>query len=150
MTLGQQQQQIGLIWGAMLSTVAVYGVVCALAVRSAAVGAAADAMWIRYGCSAAGVVLGALSVWWQRHFLATDPLPPIVLGFAQMQRHGIVVWVLSEAVGICGVVTAFLLHDAHEYIPFGAAAAALLLLHRPSNLPWGRLASLELQPDESP
>ena len=33
------------------------------------------------------------------------------------------------------------LHEAREYVPFGAAAAALLLLHRPSNLPWARLRS---------
>jgi F0F1-type ATP synthase membrane subunit c/vacuolar-type H+-ATPase subunit K len=145
----QQRQQIGLIWGAMLSTVAVYGLVCAIAVRSAAAEATADTTWIRYWLSAAGVVLGALSVWWQRHFLATDPSPPVALGFVQMQRHGIVTWALSEAVGICGVLTAFLLDDAREYIPFGAAAAALLLLHRPSNLPWARLVSSGLQPGES-
>ena len=143
MTRGQRQRQVELIWGAMLSTVPIYGVVCAVAVGTADAGAEADAALLRYALSTIAVVLGGLSAWWRRHFLATEPAPPAPLSFAQMQSHGVVVWALSEAVGICGVVAAVVLHEAREYIPFGAAAAALLLLHRPSNLPWVRLASPE-------
>jgi F0F1-type ATP synthase membrane subunit c/vacuolar-type H+-ATPase subunit K len=139
-TLAQQQRQVGLIWSAMLSSVFIYGLICAAAAGTANVGADVEE-WPRQLCSAAGVVLGGLSLWWRRRFLSPDPLPPVALKFRQLQGHGVVTWALSEAVGVCGVLAAFVLHDAHEYIPFGAAAVALLLLHRPSNLPWARLAS---------
>ena len=138
-TLAQQKQQVSRIWTAMLSSIVIYGVVCAAAVGMADAGAEADAEWPRRVFSAIGVVLGASSVWWRRRFLASDPVQPAPLGFMQLQSHSVVAWALSEAVAIGGLLAAFLLRDAREYIPFGAAAAALLLLHRPSNLPWARL-----------
>ena len=139
-TLAEQQQQLRRIWTAMLSSIGIYGVVCAAAVGMVAAGAETDAEWPRRMFSAIAVVLGALSVWWRRRFLASDPVQPAPLGFMELQSHGVVAWALSEAVAICGLVVAFLLRDAREFIPFGAAAAALLVLHRPSNLPWARLA----------
>ena len=138
-TLPQQKQQLGLIWAGMLASVAVYGIVCSVAVGMAEAGSDADATWPRQVFSAVGIVLGALSMWWRRHFLPLDPSPPAALEFTQLQGHCLITWGLSEAVGICGLLTAVLLKDAREYIPFGAASAALLVLHRPSNLPWARL-----------
>jgi hypothetical protein len=137
-TTEEQRRQIGMLWMAMFSSIAIYGAVCVVAVGNGDGDAEATAVW-RYGLSTAGVVLGALSVWWRRYFLPSDALPPRALGFAQLQGHAVVTWALSEAVGICGVVAAFVLGAAREYIPFGAAAAALLLLHRPANLPLARL-----------
>jgi len=135
----QQQRQMNLIWGAMLSAVVLYGVVCAVAVGNTDGDAVGDPVSVRYGFSVVAIVLGGLSVWWRRRFLAAD-FAPAPFDFARMQAHGVAVWALSEAVGLCGVLTALLVREVREYIPFGAAAMGLLLLHRPSNLPWTRLA----------
>src|ERR1700687_6081934 len=140
-TLTQRKQQVGLIWAAMLSTVALYGTMSAVVVGIAHAGSETEAEWPRHALSTIAVACGALSIWWHRRFLAADPPTPATLAFPQIQGHGIVTWALSEAVGICGLLMAFMVDDAREFIPFGAAAAALLLLHRPSSLPWRRLAS---------
>jgi len=140
-TLAQRQQQVGIIWSAMLSTVGIYGALSAFVVGTAHAGSDADAQWPRQALSAVALACGVLSVWWHRHFLAADRPTPAELAFPQMQGHGVVLWALSEAVGICGLLMAFIVDDAREFIPFGAAAAALLVLHRPSSLPWGRLAA---------
>ncbi len=126
-----------MVWATMLGSLVIYAVVCAVVVGVAAAAPAA-AVSVRYGLSVVGIAFGALSLWWRRYFLATDPASPAPLTFAQLQSHAVIVWALSEVVGICGLLTALTLNDAREYLPFGAAAAALLLLHRPSNLPWAR------------
>jgi F0F1-type ATP synthase membrane subunit c/vacuolar-type H+-ATPase subunit K len=140
-TLERQKQQMQLIWRAMLGAVVVYGVVCALTIDTAAAFEDTDVEWPRHVFSAVAVALGGVSMWWRRHFLPPDP--PTAeerrLGFVQFQGYGVVAWTLCDAIGVCGLVLALVVHDASEFIPFGAAAVALLFLHRPSNLPWGRL-----------
>ena len=131
MTPVEQQRQLQLIWAAMLGAVALYGVVCAVAVGAPDGEPAAEAAGVRYGFSVVAIVLGGLSAWCRRRFLAADA----TLGLARIQVQAVVVWALSEAVGLCGVATAVLTREAREFPPFGAAATALLFLHRPSNLP---------------
>lgn len=137
--MSAERQQVSLIWGAMLSALALYGLIGAVAVGGVEGERVGDAVSVRYGFSVVAIVLGGLAVWWRRRFLAAEATRA-TLGFARMQAHAVVVWALSEAVGVCGVLTAILAREAREYIPFGAAAAALLLLHRPSSLPWTRVA----------
>jgi hypothetical protein len=140
-TLAQQKQQMQVIWSAMLGAVVVYGVVCVLTVDKTGALEDTDVEWPRQVFSAVAVTLGCVSVWWRRHFLPPEPRAVVAsrLEFVQFQGYGVFAWTLCDAIGVCGLVLALVVHDASEFIPFGAAAVALLFLHRPSSLPWGRL-----------
>ena len=135
MTTTQQRQQLAIIWGAMLAAIVLYGVVAIVVAPTVSPAASAEVDWLRRLLSGAAVLTGALSVWWRRHFLPSAPQSSARPDFAAVQRHAVIAWALSEAVAVCGLVAALLLGDAREYVPFGAGAAALLLLHRPASLP---------------
>jgi len=126
-----QQLQLRVIWSAILGTVAVYALVCFLALGAVQAADDGEIEWMRQAFSAVAVGLGGLSLWWRRHFLTAEER---AVSFAQAKAHGVVTWALSEAVGLCGLVLALVVRSAREFLPFGAAAAALLLLHRPSRL----------------
>jgi F0F1-type ATP synthase membrane subunit c/vacuolar-type H+-ATPase subunit K len=140
--MDEQKQQLRIIWSAMLTALALYGVVCLLVVGPAET-QNPDTERLRHAFSAVGLVLGVLSFWWHRHFLPAESHRPegeAGIDFARLQGHGVVVWALSEAVGLCGLALAVVVHDVREFVPFGVAAAALLVRLRPSNLPWSRLS----------
>jgi hypothetical protein len=127
-----QQHRLHRVWLAMLKALAIY-CVSFFILRSAEPRPQDEVLWIRYALSIVGIGLGGLSVAWRRRFLADRA----ALRFAALHRHCLITWLYCEAVGLCGVAAAFLAHSFLEYVPFGAAAAALLLLHRPADLPWG-------------
>lgn len=140
-TLDQQKQQLRFIWTAMFGAVVTYGVVCffVLGVSSAA---GDPTQQFHNAFTVVGIVLGALSIWWRRHFLSTGPAPvgvDISMRFAQLQAHSMVVWALSEAVAACGLMLAVIVRSFQEFVPFGVAGAALLVMHHPFRLPYDRL-----------
>lgn len=141
-TLDQQKQQLRRIWAAMLGAVASYGAVCLLVLGAADATADDTAGRFHNAFTVVGIILGALSIWWRRHFLSTDPAPAGVdlsMGFPQFQAHSLIVWALSDAVAACGLVLAFLVRSFQEFLPFGVAGAALLIMHHPFRLPYERL-----------
>ncbi len=144
-TGGQRKQVLKMIWGAMLGAVLTYGVVCLVIVGAGDAGRLEENNALRYALSAAAILVGAVSVWWRRRFLPGETAAgaPVKLAFAQVQSHSVIVWALSEAVALFGLVMGVLTHSFAEFLPFALAAAALLLLHRPSNLPLDQIQSAD-------
>ena len=143
-TLEQQKQQLRLVWMAMFGAICAYAVTCVLIVGRADISAEAPERF-RIGFSVAGIVLGASSIWWWRHFLSTDSVPggrDTDMQFSRFQTHSVVVWVLSDAVAACGLVLACLVRSFQEFLPFGVAGAVLLVRHHPFRLPYERLRPL--------
>jgi hypothetical protein len=140
-TLDQQKRQLRLIWTAMIGTVGVYGATCLVVVgRWETVDGSAD--WLHNAFTVTGIIVGGLSIWWRRHFLSTDTAPTgagMGMRFAQLQAHSLIVWGLSDAVAACGLILACLVRSFQEFVPFGAAGAALLVMHHPFRLPYERL-----------
>jgi hypothetical protein len=141
-TIEQQKQRLRLIWTAMFGAVVSYGAVCFLVLGPSDPGADGTRELLHNAFTVAGIIVGALSVWWRRHFLSTDPAPAgidVSMRFAQFQSHSVIVWALSEAVAACGLVLAFVVRSFQEFLPFGVASAALLVMHHPFRLPFDRL-----------
>ncbi len=139
-TTAQQQQLLRLIWTAMCASVVLYGAVCFFVLGGAVNGDDERTGILHNAFTVAGIIVGALSIWWRRHFLSTDPEPADAgIPFARFQTHGIVVWALSEAVAICGLVLAFVVRSFPEFVPFGVASVALLVMHHPFRLPYDRI-----------
>lgn len=141
-TLDEQKRHLRLIWGAMLGAVAVYGTVCFFLVGTSPAAVDTTADQLHYTFTVVGIILGALSIWWRRQFLSTDPAPSGVeasLRFTQFQAHSVAVWALCDAVAACGLVLALLVRSFQEFVPFGVAGAALLVMHHPFRLPYDRL-----------
>ncbi|HUI28417.1 MAG TPA: hypothetical protein VL403_20230 [Candidatus Kryptonia bacterium] len=132
----QMKNLLGVIWSGMLVAIVTYGAAC-LVLAGTPGDAAEDAETLRYIFTAVAIVVGGLSMWWRHYFLALEG--PATLGAGALRAHSLVVWALSEAVAICGLLLAVLAHTANEFLPFAFAAAALMILHRPSNLPFARL-----------
>ncbi|MBI4514781.1 MAG: hypothetical protein HY699_03070 [Deltaproteobacteria bacterium] len=127
---GEAKQMLGVIWAAMLAAVATYAAVAFLIIDEIEAPVAESPAWLRYAFSAFAVLLGGLSLWWRRRLFAAGTITP-----EQQRTHAIVIWALCEAVALCGFVLGFVTHDFDEFSPFALAAAALLILHRPANLP---------------
>lgn len=141
-TLDQQKQQLRFIWRAMLGAVVVYGATCFAVVGTAEDVADGSTEWFHNAFSVAGIILGGLSIWWRRHFLSTEPAPAgvdVSMRFTQLQAHSLIVWALSDAVAACGLVLACVVRSFQEFVPFGVAGAALLVMHHPFRLPYERL-----------
>jgi hypothetical protein len=134
--VARMKNLLGVIWGGMFVAVGSYAGVC-LVLAGAPDDAASAGDSLRYALTGVAIASGAVSLWWRGRFLSSEG--PATLADTDLRRHSIVVWGLSEAVAICGLVLGFVTHAANEFIPFGLAAAALLVLHRPANLPFARL-----------
>jgi len=131
----QVRNLLGVVWSAMLIAIVPYGAAC-VAITHVPGDAADDVETLRYGFTAAAIISGAVSMWWRHRFLA---LEGSTLSLNELRGHAVWVWALSEAVAICGLVLAVLTHAANEFVPFALAAGALMILHRPANLPFARL-----------
>lgn len=132
----QTKNLLAVLWSGMLIAIGIYALACVLLVE-APDDAAGNGESLRYLFTAAALGFGGLSIWWHRRFLAPHGPPTLAVG--ELRSHSLVVWALSEAVAICGLLLGVLTHAVNEFVPFALAAAALLLLHRPSSLPFERL-----------
>jgi F0F1-type ATP synthase membrane subunit c/vacuolar-type H+-ATPase subunit K len=140
----RQQRQLQNVWSAMLLAVVLYGVVGTLVLNVTGATTVPGAETVRTLMSVAAIVVGLLSVWWRRRFLADETaVSAASLPFVRLQTHALIVWALADAVGVFGLAVAVLARDGWEFVPFGAAAIALFVLHRPAKLPWDRVAVSE-------
>jgi hypothetical protein len=102
----------------------------------------------------AGLGAGVASIlarrWWTnslRAALGGSPGAPVSADpWARLRAGCIVTWALSEAVAIIGLTLALVARQPSEAVPFAAAAAALLVYHRPSNWPIDAIESLGSRP----
>ena len=136
------QQTLRLVWLAMTAAVATYAVVLLAILGPETPPPDTQAEALHNALTVAGIAVGALSMWWRRRFLGSDPEAP-ALTVARLQASAIVVWALSEAVALVGFVLAILTRNVWEFVPFGLASIALLLLHHPFRLPYERLSPRE-------
>lgn len=153
--LASQLKVLNVLWGALTTAVIAYAGVCFVVARS---GGAADPETIRVLARMlvlAALAAGVVSVWWRRSF-ATSPSSPLFLfvgespqgpppeeavGIAlqRLQANCIIVWAMSEAVALFGVVLCVLNRDFPSYLPFGIGALILFRLHRPGVWPITRI-----------
>jgi hypothetical protein len=138
-----ERSRLRATWIAFLVAVALYTPV-PFVVVAAGEGATAPAPeFIRTAMSSAALGAGVASIlarrWWTRSLCAAlerDPSTPVSGGlWARLRAGCTVTWALSEAVALIGLVGAVLLREPTAGVPLAAAAAALLLYHRPSNWP---------------
>jgi hypothetical protein len=85
-------------------------------------------------------VLAFASLWWRRTFAAAALRPEAAGRLAadawnRLQVHCLIVWAMSEAPAILGLVLAVLSRDLGDLLPFAAAGAVLLYVHRPAVWP---------------
>lgn len=137
LVLTDTHNRLTVIWIGMLLAIVSYAAVCLLLVVSTEAPADGDTDSLRYAFTGVGIGLGALSVWWRRKFLGIDAETSLTA--ERLQTHSVVVWALSDAVAVCGLVLGVVSHTVSEFVPFGFAAGALLLLHRPAALPVDRV-----------
>lgn len=127
---------LAVVWIAMVVAIAIYGFVCLALAAAPGEGTEAPET-LRDVFTAVAIAFGGLSLWWRRYFLAAEG--PATLAVTTLRAHSIVLWAFSDTVAICGLLLGVLTHTATEFLPFAFAAAALMILHRPSNLPIARL-----------
>jgi F0F1-type ATP synthase membrane subunit c/vacuolar-type H+-ATPase subunit K len=131
--MNEQPPALRVIWFAMFAALLTYAGISALLANTSEPMNEDALQPLRYGFTVAGIVIGAASIIWRRRFLPSGAHAPLPL--AQLQTHSIIVWAMSEAVAVLGLILSVLTHSFREFVPFGLAAAGLLALHRPSNLP---------------
>ena len=141
--LARCQQTLRIVWLAMTAAVATYAVVLLAVLGPETRSSAAPAAMLHDGLTVAGIAIGALSMWWWRRFLAHGPEAP-ALTVPHLQSSAIVVWALSDAVALVGCVLAVLTRNLWEFVPFGLASVALLVLHHPFRLPYERVSGREV------
>ena len=139
-----------ILWGSLVTSLIVY-----LGIALAGVGLqsgepSASGSWqllaAILGVLAGGVAVGTFVL---RSALLTRPVragvvdPSTPAGAQRIQTAYIVVWVLSEAVGIWGLVLWLLSASWSLFLPFLAGSALLLLLHAPRAANHTRPASLQ-------
>ena len=140
--LARCQQTLRIVWMAMAAAVATYAVVLLAILSPATAPPDTQAELLHNVLTVGGIAVGALSLWWRRQFLGSDPEAP-ALTVARLQSSAIVLWALSEAVALVGFVLAILTRNVWEFVPFGLASVALLVLHHPFRLPYERVSPRE-------
>ena len=140
--LARCQQTLRIVWMAMAAAVATYAGVLLAVLGPETAPPDAQAEVVHNALTVAGIAVGAVSLWWRRRFLGSDPDAP-ALTVARLQSSAIVLWALSEAVALVGFVLAILTRNGWEFVPFGLASVALLVLHHPFRLPYERVSARE-------
>ena len=141
-----------ILWAALGAAIIVYGVV-AHVVTPLGSGEDPKLSVLRLAFAAVSIVTAAVTFWWRRSFAVRpggelslflkEPGVPLsseerATVLERLQVNCIIVWALSESVGIYGLVLAILSGDPNEFMPFGCGALALLMLHRPAMWPISR------------
>jgi hypothetical protein len=133
--MNQRKLTLWILWGAMLMSLVVYGVMPLLLVGTEFPGDETAAtlapilVVLGLGLAVASFVLRRLLL--DRPLAAGTLDPETPEGAQQIQVAFVVAWVLSEAVGIFGFVLWFLGRDATLLYGFLVASAGLLALHAP-------------------
>lgn len=144
-----------LIWWGFALTVVLYVGVCGLSVGAAAERDLDLTRSLRIVFALAALSLAATSIWWRRVFATSSASPfflfvhetadpsareqALTTAVQRLQTNCLVVWAMSEAVAIFGLVLCIVSHQISEYLPFGAAGLVLLYAHRLEAWPVGRI-----------
>jgi hypothetical protein len=127
--LEQLRRTNRVVWGGLLASQVVY-VAIALAVRVAEGPPELPVLPLLFGLVAAGTGAAAHLFWRRAH----AGVETIVRERADPSRSFggyVVAWALDEGIAVSGLVLALLGFARSAWMPFSAAAFALLLLHRP-------------------
>jgi len=134
--MDQRKLTLWILWGSMLMSLVVYGVMPILLTEplegfgaETATTLAPILVMLGLGLAVASFVLRKLLL--DRPLAAGTLDPDTPEGAQRIQTGFIVAWVLSEAVGIFGLVLWFLGRDTSLLYGFLAAGAVLLALHAP-------------------
>ncbi len=142
----QQKLTLWMIWGSMLMSLAVYGALPLLLAGETPNAETASSLAPILGLVALGLAVASVVL---RRTLLDAPLaageidPETPEGAQRIQVGFVVAWVLSEAVGIFGLVLWFLGRDTALLGGFLAASAVLLALHAPLASRQAKPASFE-------
>jgi hypothetical protein len=122
-----------------IAAIFVYGVVLGVVVSSPPPGPIPDLDLLILVFAFVSLITAGLSIWWRRR-VSGDPqaTPVVILNVDPIETlwiNCVIVWALSESVGIYGLVLGFLTHDFGIFQPFAAAALVLFYVHRPSAWP---------------
>jgi hypothetical protein len=139
-----------LVWWALLASLGIYAVLpFTEALGGSPPPAAAPALVPALGLVAAGLATLTLVIrrrWLEQPLRRGDLDLATAAGAQRFLTTCLLTWVLSESIGIYGLVLFFLTRDRRPLLSFVAAAALLLLHHRP-----GRpLPERDLRPGEPP
>ena len=137
----ERVQRLKMIHLAFVASIFVYFIVLILVTREP--GAAKDVSVLRPVLMVAAVLSAGGSIWWrQRATGQTNFMPQEGAGsdsLAQLEADCIITWAFSESVAIYGLVLGFWSLDPGTFMPFGAAALVLLVIHRPDPSVWPQL-----------
>ncbi|HEY0592330.1 MAG TPA: hypothetical protein VGF40_11225 [Thermoanaerobaculia bacterium] len=140
---GQNLLTLRIIWGSLLMSIAIYGVVAAVVAKTmtaTVAGGAANPIVLVLGVAA--LVMAVMAIFVPRAAMrrggerapiappdpsAPPSVPPNV--FTAL----IIRWAMLEAVAILGLVAALIIADPRAFIPLGAVAIAGMLLSYPGD-----------------
>ena len=134
MTLETQR----IIWRALLASLALYGTFPWF-IRLERSAESLDPLFLRMIMGVAFCIgigsLAARQVLLVRPIRAGELIPNTDAGLARVGRISIVLWALSEAVGLYGLMLYMLSGEARHLYLFLMAATGLFFAHRPGRLP---------------
>lgn len=136
----QRLRVLRVIWISQLVAILMFAAVAAVVTSAPATPATSDTGTLHTALTAFAAILAVASLWWRKTrggraaagVRGDSPREALEKAFSETQTHCVIVWALCEGVGIVGLVLALLSGDAIEGVPFFAAAALLMVAHRPS------------------
>jgi hypothetical protein len=139
----EQIRLLRIIWIAFLAAVVVYTPIPWLVVAEGADRAPPPPPGVRSGLhfAALGAAVSSFVTkrWWTNSVLAAVGSPraaPVGAdAWARLRIGCVISWALSEAVAIIGLTLAIIARRPLDAVPFAAAAALLLVWHRPASWP---------------
>jgi hypothetical protein len=139
----EQTRRLHMIWLAFLAAVALYAPLPWLIIAEGADSVPTPPAGVSSGLNFAALGAGVSSVvakrWWTnslRAALQAEPAARVRADLWARLRIGcLITWALSEAVAILGLALALITRQPMESIAPAAAAALLLVLHRPDSWP---------------
>jgi hypothetical protein len=153
--LAAELKVLQVLWGALTAAVIAYAGVCFMVTREWGSADPEFARTLYLVIAFTALTTGAASVWWRRSFAMSpgSPLflfvresadaPPheeaVKIAMQRLQTNCVIVWAMSEAVALLGLVLCLLSRDFPAYLPFGTGALLLLHAHRPAAWPVDRI-----------
>jgi F0F1-type ATP synthase membrane subunit c/vacuolar-type H+-ATPase subunit K len=139
----EQFRLLRIIWIAFLAAVVVYALIAWLVVAEGVDHAPPPPPGVRSGLyfAALGAAVSSFVTkrWWINSALAAVGSPSGAQvgddAWARLRIGCMISWALSEAVAIIGLTLAIIARRPLDAVPFAAAAALLLVWHRPASWP---------------
>jgi hypothetical protein len=147
-SIDEQTRRLHMIWMAFLAAVVLYAPLPWLLIAEGADSAPTPPAGVSSGLNFAALGAGVSSIiakrWWinsLRAALQAEPAARVRADpWARLRIGCLITWSLSEAVAILGLALALVTRQPMESIAPAAAAALLLVLHRPDSWPLQAMA----------